>query len=101
MKKIILLIVAVILSTITVYAAKIPAKPTRSQVAKDLVGVRLNEGYEDGWFPEDWHWTVKRGQIKALKILEVLEDTDKNYCIIVMVRLQGEVNAFNARVKIN
>lgn len=78
-----------------------PAKPSREQIAKDLVGHRLNEGYEDGWFSEDWHWDVKSGQIKALKILEVLRNTEKNYCVVVLIRLRSEVNAFNAKVKIN
>jgi len=94
-----LLLVTIISSN--VFATTPPAKPSREQIAKDLVGHRLNEGYEDGWFSEDWHWTVEKGEIKALKILEVLKNTDKDYCIVVLVRLQSEVNAFNARIKIN
>lgn len=101
MKKIFLLAAALMLAFMSVQAAKAPAKPTRDQIAKDLIGIRLNEGYTDGWFPEDWYWIVEKGEVKAVKILEVLENTDKNYCIIVMVRLQSNANAYNAKVKIN
>ena len=57
-----------------------PEKPSRNQIAVDLIGHRLTEGYKDGWFSEDWHWDIKQGQIKALKIKEVLKNTNKDYC---------------------
>lgn len=91
-----------VLSTaMSVFAGTPPAKPSRAQIAKDLVGQRLKEGYKDGWFSEEWHWDVKSGEIKALKIIDVLLDTKQDYCVVVLIRLQGEVNAFNAKVKVN
>ena len=99
--KTILLLLIVASTSVRIYAATPPPKPGRDQIAKDLVGHRLNEGYKDGWFSENWHWDIKSGQIKALKILETLRNTDKDYCIVVLVRLQSDVNAFNAKIKIN
>ncbi len=76
------------------------AKPTSSQIANDLVGIRLKEGKTDGWYSDDWHWDVKKGQIKALKILSTLENDKTNYCVLALIRLQSDVNAYNAKVKI-
>ena len=78
-----------------------PPKPSREQIAKDLVGHTLKEGYKDGWFPENWRWNIKNGQIKALKIKEVLRETNTDYCIIVLLRLQSQTSTFNAKVKLN
>jgi len=78
-----------------------PSKPNKSQIAKDLVGYKLSEGFENGWFADDWYWQIKSGQIKAMKIKQVIRDTNREYCIVVLIRLQGEVSAFNAKVKIN
>ena len=76
------------------------AKPTSSQIANDLVGIRLKEGKTDGWYSDDWHWDVKKGQIKALKIVSTLENDKTNYCVLALIRLQSDVNAYNAKVKI-
>lgn len=70
-------------------------------MAKDLVGHTLSEGYEDGWFTNDWMWRIEKGEIKALKIVKVLENTSRNYCVVVLVRLQSETQSFNAKIKIN
>ena len=101
MKKLFILTLFVVSTAINMYAGTLPAKPSRNQIARDLVGQTLKEGYKDGWFSEGWHWDVKDGQIKALKIIKVLKDTKEDYCVVVKIRLQGEVNAFNAQVKVN
>lgn len=97
---IITLLAALVLSALNVNAA-IPPKPNKSQIAKDLVGYKLSEGFDDGWFAKDWYWQIKNGQIKAMEIKQVVRDTNKEYCIIALMRLQGEVSAFNAKVKVN
>lgn len=84
-----------------VFALTPPPKPAREQIAKDLVGHTLKEGYEDGWFPSYWNWSIKSGQLKALKIKEILKETNTDYCLIVLVQLQSQTSAFNAKVKIN
>ena len=101
MKKNIILLCVVIAASIYTFAASVPAKPTTTQIANDLVGTRLNEGYDDGWYSDKWHWDIEKGEIKALKIKETLKDTKTDYCIIVLMRLQSDVNAYNAKVKIN
>lgn len=81
--------------------ASIPPKPSTNQIAKDLVGYKLSEGFENGWFEKDWTWQIKSGQIKAINIKEVVRDTNKEYCVVLLMRLQGEVCSFNAKVKVN
>lgn len=101
MKKLLFLLSVVAVASMSIFATKAPAKPTRDQMAKDMLGLRLNEGYTNGWFPEDWYWVVESGEIKALKILEVVNDTPTEYCVIVKVRLQSGAGAYNAKVKLN
>ena len=100
MKKLFLFLVLIALGT-ELFAVTPPPKPTRSQIAKDLVGHRLKEGKDDGWFPNDWSWLIEEGEIKAMKIEEVLKDTDSDYCINVVMRLESDKNAFIAKAKIN
>lgn len=78
-----------------------PSKPSKKQIANDLVGYKLSEGFDDGWFDKEWTWQIKKGQITAMNIKEVVRDTNKEYCVIVLMRLQGEVSAFNAKVKVS
>lgn len=97
---IITLLAALVLSALNVNAA-IPPKPNKSQIAKDLVGYKLSEGFDDGWFAKDWYWPIKSGQIKTMEIKQVVRDTNNEYCIIALLCLQGEVSSFNAKVKVN
>ena len=100
MKKIFLLLALIALGT-ELFAVTPPPKPTRSKIAKDLVGHRLKEGYDNGWFPSDWVWVIEEGEIKAMKIEEVLKDTDTDYSINVVMRLEGDGKTFKAKAKIN
>lgn len=81
----------------------IPVKPDAAQIQKDLVGQELPEGYEgdESWFDKDWHWLIKEGQIKNFNIEEVVKDDSKKYCVLATMRLEGDINAFDARVKIS
>lgn len=100
MKKLIIIFWILISVVNCLYSENLPAKPTRKQIANDLIGIRLKEGKTDGWYSDDWHWDVKKGQIKALKILSTLENNKTDYCVLALVRLQSDVNAYNAKVKI-
>ncbi len=82
-------------------AANVPSKPTNNKIAHDLIGTRLTEGKADGWYSDDWHWNVQEGEIKALKILSILENSETDYCVLALIKLQGDVNAYNAKVKIS
>ena len=78
-----------------------PPKPTKTQIANDLVGYKLSEGFDNGWFDKEWTWQIKKGQIKAMNIKEVIRDNNREYCVVVLMRLQDEFSAFNAKVKIS
>lgn len=97
----ILLLALIMFVSVNTVAASAPPKPTKNQIAKDLIGYKLSEGFEDGWFAKDWYWQIKGGQIKAMNIKQVVRDTNKEYCVIVLMRLQGEVSSFNAKVKVS
>lgn len=88
-------------ANLNVFATPPPPKPDRNQIAKDLVGFTLKEGFEDGWYSDDWSWTIEKGEIKALKINEVITNTNTDYCIIVLMRLESETSAYNAKAKVN
>ena len=81
----------------------ISVKPDAAQIQKDLVGQELPEGYEgdESWFAKDWRWLIKEGQIKNFNIEEVVKDDSKKYCVLATMRLEGDINAFDARVKIS
>lgn len=77
-------------------------KPTQAQIAADMVGRTLSEGYEDGWFDIcGWTWTIEKGEIESLSIARVLIDTDREYCILAKMRLRDDYKAFDATVKIS
>jgi len=81
----------------------IPPKPDEAQIQKDLVGHQLAEGFEKEkcWFHEDYRWKIREGEIRDFMIEEVLRADTKEYNFIATMRLQSELNAFNARVKVS
>lgn len=92
----------IMVCTVDMVSAATPPKPSRDQIARDLIGRKLTEGYENGWFSNDWVWIIEQGEIKALKIEKVLANTDRDYSVIVLMRLQApEQAALNAKVKVN
>ena len=84
MKKLIIIFWILISVVNCLYSENLPAKPTRKQIANDLIGIRLKEGKTDGWYSDDWHWDVKKGQIKALKILSTLENNKTDVLRVVI-----------------
>ena len=81
----------------------IPPKPDEAQIQKDMVGHQLTEGFEKEkcWFHEDYRWKIREGEIRDFMIEEVLRADTKEYIFIATMRLQSELNAFNARVKVS
>lgn len=80
-----------------------PVKPDETQIQKDLVGHQLAEGFEKEkcWFQEDYRWKIGDYEIHDFKIEEVLRDDAKEYIFIATMRLENELNAFNARAKVS
>ena len=56
--------------------------PTDSDIAKDLIGRKITEGKENGYFGSDWKWTIETGEISDLKIVE--RSIDDDYCTYVV-----------------
>lgn len=96
-----LFIVVFLMSSLIVGAMPPSPKPNANQIAKDLVGYKLSEGFANGWFEKDWLWEIKSGQIKKMSIKEVIRDTNREYCVVVLMRLQGQVSSFNAKAKVS
>lgn len=66
----------------------VPA-PTKAELAADLIGRKLSEGTDKGYFPSDWYWTIEEGEICGLKILS--ESVSDNYCsYVVTMTLQKQ-----------
>lgn len=52
--------------------------PNETIIANDLIGRKITEGRDNGYFDNDWVWTIENGEILDLKILNQVVDTD--YC---------------------
>lgn len=52
--------------------------PNETIIANDLIGRKITEGRDNGYFDNDWVWTIENGEISDLKILNQVVDTD--YC---------------------
>ncbi len=87
---------------LAVVKSVVPVKPDISKIQEDLVGHKLYEGFERKkcFFPEDWAWSIEENGIRNFEIEEVLSDNSTEYIFIATMRLEGERQAFNARVKI-
>lgn len=79
----------------------IPSKPDNLQIQKDLEGRSLTEGVDDGYYPSNWTWTIKEGEISGFNIETVLSDTPQDYLLIANMRLTSEVGkSVDVKVKI-
>lgn len=79
----------------------IPPKPNYQQISQDLVGHRLTEGVENGYYSPDWKWIIEDGEISDFEIISVLADTPNEYVIIATMKLTSMIGkAFNTKVKI-
>ena len=74
--------------------------PDAKQIQHDLVGHSLAEGVDNGYRPDDWCWTIEEGQISRLRVVRILEKTDKQYLAEVQMRLSNGYYAYDAKVKI-
>lgn len=52
--------------------------PDETIIANDLIGRKITEGRDNGYFDSDWVWTIENGEISNLKILNRTVEID--YC---------------------
>ena len=97
---VVVMLYALLVSVPDVFS-QVSQKPSRGQIAADLVGKKLAEGVNDGWFAPEWRYEIKRGSIKGMNIEKTLKNTNTDYCIVALLKLQSEINTFMARVKVN
>lgn len=69
-------------SSILSYTAKGVPIPTKSVIATDLIGRKLSEGRDNGYFQPDWRWTIEPGEISGLKIKS--QNVSDDYCSFVV-----------------
>lgn len=79
----ILCFVSLLLLSADSFAASNVPIPTKDVIAKDLVGRKLSEGTDNGYFTSDWSWTIEQGQISNLTILS--KSVTEDYCSFVVV----------------
>lgn len=56
--------------------------PNETIIANDLIGRKITEGRDNGYFDNDWVWTIENGEISDLKILNQVVDSD--YCTFLV-----------------
>lgn len=84
-------------------ALVIPSKPNVQRIIEDLASESITEGLEkpQRWYSEKLRWELCKYTINDFNIEEVLRDNSREYVIIATMRLDGDHNAFDARVKIS
>lgn len=100
-RRFILCFIAALASLVT-YANPPQKAPVSSAViCRDLVGHRLSEGKENGYYSKDWFWSIEEGEIKSFRILTVRENTSSRYTIDAQMRLSTHTGrSFNAKATI-
>lgn len=91
------------LTVLAKVALVIPSKPDAQKIIEDLASESITEGLEkpQRWYSEELRWELCKYTIKDFDIEEVLRDNSREYVIIATMRLDGDHNAFDARVKIS
>lgn len=81
---------------------RITSKPDANRMASDLIGCTISEGYENGYHPADWTFTIERGQIQDFEILDVLIDQPDLYVVEVNMKLKPDASFYyDTFLKIN
>lgn len=84
-------------------ALVIPSKPDAKKIIDDLASESITEGLDKNqrWYSENLRWELSNYTINDFNIEEVLRDNNREYVFIATMRLDGDHNAFDARVKIS
>lgn len=76
--------------------------PTKSTISTDLIGRKLSEGTDNGYFTPEWRWTIEPGEISNMRILS--QNTSDDYCSFVVVmtlKSQSSPTKFHATVQVD
>ena len=91
-----------IVLSVDCFAGSIVPIPTKAIIATDLIGRKLSEGTDNGYFPSDWSWAIEAGQISDLYILS--RSVSEDYCsFVVFMTLQRYLcpTKYNATVQVD
>lgn len=83
------------------FAAGVPL-PTKEKISKDLIGRKLSEGIDNGYFGPNWGWTVEAGEICDLRILS--KKVANDYCsfiITMTLQSQSSLTKYHATVQVD
>lgn len=73
--------------------------PNESVIANDLIGRKITEGRENGYFNDDWLWTIEYGEISNLKILS--QTIEEDYCsFLVEMVLKAKTRPIRYKVTV-
>ena len=72
-----------IVTTVCGFAAESIPIPSQSELAADLIGRKLSEGMDNGYFALDWYWAIEEGEIIDLEILN--QNATDDYCSYVVL----------------
>lgn len=76
--------------------------PNETIIANDLIGRKITEGRDNGYFDNDWTWTIEYSEISNLEILNKTIDDD--YCtFLVKMVLKAPTRPirYRATLKVN
>ena len=77
-----LALVVLMLSSGDIRANGFVPVPTKTGIVNDLIGRKLSEGMEDGYFKPDWKWTIEDGEIRDFVI--VSQDVTEDNCSFIL-----------------
>ena len=77
-----LALVVLMFSSGDIHANGYVSVPTEAGIVCDLIGRKLSEGMEDGYFKPDWDWAIEDGEIRDFVILS--QDVTEENCTFVL-----------------
>lgn len=69
-------------------------KPDLNRIVSDLVGRTITEGTSNGYYPQNWNFTIESGQIKDIELLETVVDNQEMYIVEIKVQIQPAGNFY-------
>lgn len=76
--------------------------PTEARIAADLVGRKLSEGVDNGYFSSNWIWTIEEREIRTLTILR--KEVSRDYCsfdLVMTLQSHSSPTKYRAKVQVD